>query len=77
MDRIYELLAESRTYDARYDLAERRARWGSLREGTGSPVIAMIGRSAGGVRWVSARIEGWASGSGETAGAPQRHVPVR
>lgn len=77
MDRIYELLAEARRDDARYDLVDRRAQWGDLREGTGSPLMAIIGRSAGGVRSLSARLEGWASGSGETTGAPQRHVSVR
>ena len=34
MDRIYELLAEARRDDARYDLVDRRAQWGDLREGT-------------------------------------------
>lgn len=77
MDRMYELLAEARRADAHYDLAERRAQWGNYREGTGSPLMAMIGHSAGGVRWLSARVEGWASGSGEVAGTPQRHVSVR
>lgn len=78
MDRMYEFLAEARRADARYELAERRARWGEYREGPGSPVVAVIGRSAGCVRWLAARIEGWASGpgEGEIANAPSGPAAV-
>jgi hypothetical protein len=70
VDRTYEFLAEARRADARYDLAERRARWGGYREGPGSPLIAAIGRGAGAVRWLAARVVGLASGPGEVAATP-------
>lgn len=46
------------------------------REGTGSPLVAIIGAVASALRRAAARIETWSRGNSDQA-APQSHVSVR
>lgn len=46
------------------------------REGTGSPVVAIIGNVASALRRVAARIEAWSRGNSDQP-MPQRHVSAR
>lgn len=46
------------------------------REGTGSPVVAIIGAVASALGRASAAIETWSRGNSDQA-APQHHVPAR
>ena len=46
------------------------------REGTGSPLVAIIGAVASALRRAAARIETWSRGNSDQA-APQRHVSAR
>ncbi|MEP7214888.1 MAG: hypothetical protein ABI782_01475 [Anaerolineaceae bacterium] len=46
------------------------------RNGTGSPVVAIIGSVASGMRRAAARIETWSRGNSDQP-VPQRHVSAR
>ncbi|MEP6871554.1 MAG: hypothetical protein ABI939_06835 [Anaerolineaceae bacterium] len=46
------------------------------REGTGSPVVAIIGGVAAALRRAAARIETWSRGDSDQP-VPQRHVSAR
>ena len=46
------------------------------REGTGSPVVAIIGAVASALRRAAARIETWSRGNADQP-VPQRHVSAR
>lgn len=54
-------------------IRSRRADAGALRAGTGSPIVAMIGHSAGAISRALGRIALWADGNSEfTIGTPHR-----
>lgn len=46
------------------------------RPGTGSPVVAMIGKSAAALRRIATGVEAWSKGNSD-ARVPQRHVSAR
>lgn len=46
------------------------------RPGTGSPVVAMIGKAASVLRRAATRIEAWSKGNSD-ARVPQRHASAR
>jgi X-X-X-Leu-X-X-Gly heptad repeat protein len=54
-------------------IASRRQDAGALRDGTGSPIVAIIGRGADGISRVAGQVARWADGSSELrAGAARR-----
>lgn len=72
MDLNSMLLREHRDAFIAARLESRRM----YRPGTGSPVVAMIGKAAAGLRRAATRIEAWSKGNPD-ARVPQRHVPAR
>lgn len=47
------------------------------RQGAGSPLVAIIGRLASGLRRAASRIEAWAQGSAEQPVPQQHQISVR
>lgn len=57
-------------------IADRLESRQQYRPGTGSPVVAMIGKAASVMRRAATRIEAWSKGNSD-ARVPQHHVPAR